>query len=117
MLDNALDYGIKECDFWNMTFAELERECASKRRMMRFQERERATYDYILASLIGRAVSSTMSSNVKYPDIHEVYPHIFTENKQKEIEKQEQIDMLSALRFKQFAHSYNKKFKGVQDDK
>ena len=117
MLNNALDYGIKERDFWDMTFAELERECASKRRMIQYQEKERATYDYILASLIGRAVSSTMSSNVNYPDISEVYPHIFTANKQQEIDKQEQLNTLSALRFKQFAKAYNKRYKEVSKDK
>lgn len=36
-LDNALDYGITEFDFWNMTLAELERAIESKRRVKKIE--------------------------------------------------------------------------------
>ena len=43
MLNNALDYGISEHDFWNMTFAELDRLVASKKRMEKYEAKEKAT--------------------------------------------------------------------------
>lgn len=116
MLNNALDYGISEREFWEMTFAELDRLVESKDRMDKFKARERATYDYILASLIGRAFAAGMDSKVKFPELHEVYPSLF-EDQEKKQQKQNLRDQLSALRFKQFAQSYNKKFKEVANDK
>lgn len=108
MLDNALDSGISEYDFWNMTFAELDRLIASKKRVRKLEAQEKATNDYILAGLIGRAFAATMSDKAEFPQIADVYPTLF--------DKQEQIDQLSALRFKQFAQSYNKRYKEVAND-
>jgi hypothetical protein len=45
------------------------------------------------------------------PEIHEVYPTLF-DVKEIETKRAEQKAQLSALRFKQFAASHNKKFKG-----
>ncbi len=118
MLNNALDYGISEYDFWNMTFAELDRLIESKKRMEKIRAKEKAAYDYMLASLIGRAFAASMDSKNEFPDIHSVYPSLFEEEKvKKEEKKQEQIEQLSALRFRQFAQSYNKKYKEVAKDK
>ena len=116
MLNNALDYGISEYDFWNMTFAELDRLVASKKRMEKFKAKEKATYDYILAGLIGRAFSASIDDKATFPEIYEVYPSLFDKD-EREKQKQEQSDQLSALRFKQFAQSYNKKHKEVANDK
>lgn len=116
MLENALDYDISEQDFWSMTFAELDRLIQSKQRMIKYRAQERATYDYLLAALIGRAYAASMSASSKFPEIHEVYPSLFDEE-QKVQARQEQKNQLSALRFKQFAHSYNKKLKEVANDK
>ena len=109
-LDNALDYGISEHDFWNMTIAELTRAIASKKRIQKQQAQEKASFDYILADLIGRSISRLYSSSATVPEIAEVYPSLF-DSKEIEEEKQEKRDELSILRFKQFAQSYNKKFK------
>ena len=118
MLNNALDYGISEHDFWNMTFAELDRLVDSKKRVDKLRAKERATYDYILASLMGRAFAASMDSKNNFPEIQEVYPSLFgKEIAKKEQQKQERLDQLSALRFRQFAQSYNKKYKEVANDK
>lgn len=109
-LDNALDYGISEHDFWDMTIAELARAIASKKRIQKQQAQEKASFDYILADLIGRSISRLYSSSATVPEIAEVYPSLF-DSKEIEEEKQEKRDELSILRFKQFAQSYNKKFK------
>lgn len=117
MLNNALDYGISEFDFWSMTPGELNRLVESKDRVHKLEAQEKAKFDYIHASLIGRAVSTVLSSGAKFPQIEEVYPSLFNINQKKEEEKQQVLDQLSALRFKQFAQSYNKKFEGVAKDK
>jgi hypothetical protein len=118
MLDNALDFDIKECEFWEMTLAEIERQIKSKQRLDKLRVKEKANFDYIMALLIGRAMARCFSESADFPQIHEVYPSIFADQvKEKEEDKQEKIDQLSALRFKQFAKSYNEKIKEVANDK
>lgn len=94
-----------------MTLAELERAIDSKRRIQKQQAQEKASYDYILADLIGRSVARIYNDNNTMPEIATVYPTLFDTKaiEEKKAEKQAEI---SALRFKQFATSYNKKFKG-----
>lgn len=116
MLENALDLGISEWDFWDMTLAELDRLASSKARIYKKEAQEKATYDYISAALIGRAIARTMSNGIDFPEIHEVYPSLF-DGETRESQKQEQKAQLSALRFKQFAQAYNKKFEEVANDK
>jgi hypothetical protein len=71
-LNSALDFGITERDFWDMTISELERLFESKRRMRKLQQQEKASYDYILAELIGRSIGRIYNASNKYPEIHEV---------------------------------------------
>lgn len=113
-LENALDYGISELDFWNMTLAELTRAIDSKKRIQQQEAREKACYDYILADLIGRSISRLYSSSGKMPDISEAYPSLF-DNQEIEEKKQAQKAELSAIRFKQFAKFHNDRFKEVAD--
>ena len=108
-LESALDYGITEATFWEMTLAELERAISSKKRIKKQQDQERAAFDYILADLIGRSVARIYSSSAKLPEITEVYTTLF-DNQSFQEKKQEQLEELSALRFKQFAQAHNKKF-------
>lgn len=115
-LDNALDYGISELDFWNMTLAELTRAIDSKKRVQQQEAREKACYDYILADLIGRSVGRLYSSSGKLPELHEAYPGIF-DIQEIEEKKQAQQAELSAIRFKQFAKFHNDRFKEVANDK
>lgn len=101
--------GITEQDFWNMTIAELERLIASKKRQLIQEQQETASFHYILADMIGKSVSRIYNSSNKLPSINEVYPTLFNsqELEQKKAEKQAE---LSALRFKHFAQSFNKRF-------
>lgn len=102
--------GISECDFWNMTLSELERATASKKRLLKAQAQEKASFDYILADLVGRSVGRIYSSSTKLPEISEVYPSLF-DSREIEEQKADKRAELSILRFKQFAESYNKKFR------
>ena len=115
-LDIALDWGISEEEFWDMTLAELQRLLNSKKRTLIAQQKEKATFDYILADLIGRSVSRIYSSSSKMPEINKVYPTLFDSD---EIEEaiQKKKDELSAVRFKQFAENFNKRFKQKQQQK
>ena len=110
MLDNALDWGVTEEQFWNMTIGELERLVSSKQRIEKHRAKERATFDYTLALLIGRAVQGSNEEH-PFPDLYEVYPNLFfDEAVKREEERQEQQAQLSAIRFIQFAESFNAKF-------
>lgn len=120
MLDRALDYGITEERFWDMTFAEIRREVDSKVRIKKLETQEKATYDYILAQLITKGVSKVLGDKSNYPSIEEAYPGVFDDViAEKEAKVQERKMNLSALRFKQFAQSYNSNFKNkeVANDK
>lgn len=110
MLDNALDYGLSEEQFWNMTVGELDRYVSSRQRQEEHRLKERATMDYTLALLIGRTFSGSNEEN-PFPDLYEVYPNLFFKEavKRKE-EEAERLSQLSAIRFRQFAESFNSKF-------
>lgn len=112
-LDNALDYGITEFEFWDMTISELIRAINSKKRVLKIQAQERASYDYILADLIGRSVSRIYNSSNTIPEINTVYPSLF-DSEELQQKKQEKKMEMSAIRFKQFAQSHNSRFKEAQ---
>lgn len=97
-----------------MTIAELERAFQSKRRIQEAKEKERAIYDYELANLIGRSLARLQSSVNTMPDISEAYPWLFDSQEIQE-KKQEKKDELSALRFKLFAQSHNKKLEVAKE--
>lgn len=103
-----------------MTPGEVIRQAESKAKMRKLESQERASYDYVLASLIIKGVSITMGSKEEYPTLEKAYPGLFDDlAKQKEDKIQEQKMNLSALRFRQFAQSYNKRYMdgGAKDDK
>lgn len=92
-----------------MTLVELERLIESKKRIKKLREQERASFDYILADLIGKSVSRIYSSSATMPSINEVYPALF-DSEELEEKRQARKDELTVLRFKQFTQAYNKKF-------
>ena len=102
--------GITEHDFWSMTFAEVERALTSRKRVLKLQAQEKASYDYILADLIGRSIARIYSSSATLPEIGAVYPSLFDNEEIKEQKEAKKLE-LSALRFRQFADSYNKKYR------
>lgn len=78
---------------------------------MKAQAQERATFDYILADLIGRSIGRIYSSTTNIPDIATVYPTLF-DSKDIEEKKAEKLAEISALRFKQYASFHNNRFNG-----
>lgn len=101
--------GIKENEFWEMTLAELERAINSYKRREKARAQEQASFDYILADLIGRSIGRLYSSATKIPEISQAYPSLF-DSEEIQAQKAEKQAELSALRFKQFANFHNKKF-------
>ena len=93
-----------------MTISELQRALESKARVKKLEAQEKATYDYILAELIGRSVSRIYSKSAKYPAISEVYPSLF-DSEELQQKKEERLKELSVLRFKHFAENFNLRFK------
>lgn len=106
-LETALDFGIDELSFWGMTLAEVNRAINSRIRIEQRKAREKASYDYILADLIGKSIARIYNSNATFPSIEEVYPTVFNAEEVKE-KKEERKAELSALRFKLFAEAYNR---------
>lgn len=108
-LETALDYGLKEFEFWDMTFAELTRYFESRKRVEEKRLQEKASFDYIQAQLITRGISCLFSSSAQMPKVYEVYPTLFEAEIIKQNEANKRVE-LSAARFKQFAETHNKKF-------
>lgn len=99
-----------------MTIAEVNRYIKSYQRIKKEQNKEKATFDWLLADLIGKSISRIYSSSAKMPDIMEAYPEIFKDDIEAIQEEREKKQAeLSALRFKQFAQSFNKRFEEVAE--
>lgn len=107
VLNNALDIGIKENEFWDMTLAEVNRAFDSYKRVKLAEAKQQATMDYMLAQVISLGVSRAFNGGDDFPAIEEIYPSLFQE---RVIEAQKAKEELSILRFKQFANQHNKKY-------
>ena len=94
-----------------MTPAEIERAIASKQRVLKVKAQEKATFDYILANLIGKSISRLYSSSANMPELSAAYPSLFTEADKEKIEVQRaaQKEELFALGLKQFTQAHNQK--------
>lgn len=94
-----------------MTLDELNRAIASKKRVKLLEAREKASYDHILGQLIGIAAGRAFGSlKTEYPSLDAIYPSLF-DNEEIKQRKAEQQAEISALRFKQFAESFNSRLK------
>lgn len=94
-----------------MTLAELQRKFESYKRTKAIQQKEKATFDYILADLIGISIGRLYNRSNKYPKIEEVYSSLFPPDEEAEQKKK---DALNIERFKQFANSFNARFGGSE---
>lgn len=94
-----------------MTKAEVERYLQGAVWRMK----QKAQFDYSLAELIGVSIARIMDSGNQFPNIYDVYPHLFEEEKQ----EQEEIDTAttnSMNNFMAFAMKHNAKLKGVETE-
>lgn len=97
-----------------MTLAEVQRKFESYKRMRELQQKEKATFDYILADLIGISIGRIYDKHTHYPKIEDVYPALFTEEVDSEKE-QEEKDKKNIARFREFANSFNKRWEEAKE--
>lgn len=105
-LQPAINMGLSEYDFWNMTIAEIKRFTDGAT----WRIKSKAQMDYQLANLIGISVARIVSNEQEFPAIETVYPHLFDEEMaqaRKEISEQEKITTDSTNRFLEFAMKHN----------
>lgn len=114
LLQPAINVGLSELDFWNMTKAEIERYVEGAIWRMRSQ----AQFDYCLADLIGISVARVMSDDVEYPPIEKIYPTLFDDVvKEQKRQQEEELRMVdSTNRFMEFALKHNARIReGVEN--
>lgn len=104
--------GLAEKDFWEMTVAEVERYLNGAN----WRYKTQAQFDYALANLIGISVGRLIATDLGFPSIEEVYPHLFapTDEEQKKLKEEEERMINSQNRFLEFALKHNAKMKGVE---
>lgn len=110
LLQSAINLGLLEEDFWDMTIAEIERYLEGAL----WRLKTKAQFDYSLADLVGASVARLFDSNTKYPSIVDVYPQLF-EEELKEQQELETVTTNSVNNFLAFAMQHNAKMKGVEE--
>lgn len=105
LLQPAINCGLSESDFWNMTKIEVERYLEGANWRMKVQ----AQFYYSLADLIGVSCARIMSKDVEFPTIEQVYPNLYSEAPGQEQEViEEQKDMTASVNnFLAFAMKHN----------
>ena len=106
--------GLSELDFWEMTVGEVIRYIEARKEIEKRQAQEKASYDYLQATLISKGFAIAMGSKDTFPTIEEVYVGLFDDMREEKI-RQHKME-LSAIRFKNFMQSHNKKYEEVQTD-
>lgn len=116
-MDTALDAGVSVLDFWELTPLEVNKVIESRNRVKKVEAQEKASFDYILASLIGRNIARVMDGKTQIPRVEEVYTDLFAD-RQEEIQAQEEarkVELFTA-RLKQFSQAHNEKMnKGAKN--
>ena len=99
LLDNMLDTGLSEFEFWNMTIGEIERYADSYKRREEARLKEKAFFYYRLGDLIGISNGRYYSKDFVYPEIYEVFDGIYNAE-EVETARQEERDKQSIERLK-----------------
>ena len=113
-LQPAINLGLDEFKFWDMTIAEI----------IRYEEgaiwrlKLNAQFDYTLANLIGVSSARMLSKDVQFPAIEEVYPDIFEKTpEEKQAEQEEEIATQNSInRFMEFAMRHNSMMRREEGD-
>jgi hypothetical protein len=96
--------------FWESTYEEISDILKSFNRKLEFKRKEKASFDYILADLIGLSAGRLMSEGNKYPTINQSYPSLFPLS-----EETEDTSWLSQkMSMMKFAASHNKWFESQE---
>lgn len=95
-----------------MTLAELDRYFKAKKNAIEREEKKQASYDYILADLIGRSIARIYNSSNKMPSIEDVYPSLFSKDEIQKSKVQRNKERFAAA-LQQFANTHNKNIEEV----
>lgn len=106
----ALEIGIDEDVFWEMTMAQVNRRIEVFNKVYKRKMRERASMDWQLANLIGISVGRCLSKDAQMPSVYEAYPELFDEEEVQEQQQKHQTD-ISVARFLEYATAHNLKRK------
>lgn len=108
LLQPAINLGLPEREFWEMTVAEIQRFMKGAE----WQFKTKAQFDYMLGNLIGISVARVISKDATYPPIEEVYPTLFEKPSQEDIQRAEEEKKVtnSTNRFLEFAMKHNAQF-------
>ena len=102
-----------------MTIAEINRAVESYQRRENQKAKERASFDYVLAQMIGLNLNRAINgSETDYPTMAEIYPTLFADKakQHKEIKENRKAESF-AIQLKQFSMYHNEKIKkGVKDE-
>lgn len=98
-----------------MTIGEVGRLVESKQRIYKRELKQKATFDYRLAELIGRSIARIYSSSQEMPNIADVYPSLFEKEEIEEKMEEKRIEVFSQ-KLKQFAKIHNSQYREVAKD-
>lgn len=115
LLQPAINLGLEEERFWEMTIAEIQRYTDGAT----WRLKTKAQFDYILANLIGVSVARVVSSEAEFPSIEKVYPVLFEEEALEAKRKQAEEDTVltnSKNRFLEFALKHNARMKAHKEE-
>lgn len=107
LLVKCLEAGITEEFFWNSTYGEMLRFMKAYSNRLLRERQDKAFFDYQLSNLIGISVSRLLSSDSKFPEIHEAYPSIFEPPSEDEKAKLKVMEMKA--RMLEYAEHHNAK--------
>lgn len=112
LLKQALIAGLREDEFYRMTYAEVVRFVEAYQQREKDRTKQLISLLYDQANLIATCVGASFSKDpVHIPTLHEMYPTLFEET----ITEEEVMDRKteqSMANFMQFALQHNNKFKG-----
>lgn len=106
-LEEYMDIGLTEWQFWDMSLAELEHYARSYERVQKRKAQEKALADYQLANLIGYSIARIHSKEAKFPEIYDAYPAIFDKEAIEEARDKEKTKETFEW-LKDFAESFKK---------
>ena len=103
---------MTENEFWDLTLGEIARRLDSYQRVKERNQKEKASYDYIQATLIAKLVGKVLGDKSETPKIEDVYPTLFKEEVETEEEQTQSQSEKDAIAFMTFVQQFNKKFEG-----
>lgn len=110
-----MDIGLSEREFWRMTLAELMHYFQSRKRQIERDRKERATFDYIQARIIGAVFAATQDRRNKVPTLEEAYAELFDTPEERQRRADREAELFAA-RFIQFAQAHNERLANRKGD-